>query len=727
MSNNFQKTKKLINKQNANYLSSKNTKISKRANSQKKYLNSPDIISQLPNPNLYSNNFYLNKTNNLNLNLNLLHQQAFTPINRRNKLYEEDLLLPEKSSKFEGKKTLVLDIDETLVHSSFFPFEKNDLILNVNFDGIYYNIYVLVRPGAEQFIKNISKFFEIITFTASIPAYASPLLDILDKDRNIQHRLYREHCTFVNGVFIKDLKRLNRNLKDLIIVDNSPLAFTFDTDNGLPIISWFDDKNDRELTNIQPLLEFLANAKDVRKYIKKFVKNNIINYEIAHKIIKENKDNKKTKIKKENINKNENKENINNICIVDNKDNDNNKDKDSTSYINEKDEEKNSLNNSTNTNKTKGKLLNNFITNNNNTNIPVLINDNLKNNNIKEKASNNKTNNENNLSELNSDFMNKQNNNKFSGLPKKNLRNKNSSKNSNKNIIKKNNIFRLGIKVNDNNNIMSINNNFSPQMKFNNKIKSNLENDYKINDNVLIPIIFSTPPNTSKNKNYHIQYDNLKRKNEKNNINKPKEKEKFLKNKNASNINNIQSLSLKETLEDKYNSVRQFKYINLIEKFQDNKIKSSSLKIISKNKEDLKFKNNFIGNNGENSHRSSKYKLKTTKNDLNLRNQIKISSKPKISTIINKGFAINNAVNKNKINDIYDIYNQALRSRSTGNFVKLKSAQISTPKTNFMNHNIKWFKEEENKIYLRNNNDNKKIEILPITGYTPKNLKLANS
>ena len=376
MSNNYSKTKKLINKHNENNLSSKNSKITKRANSHKKYLNSPNIITQLPNANLYSNNFFSNKTNNLNLNLNVLHQQSFTPINRSNKLFEEELLLPKKSPKFEGKKTLVLDIDETLVHSSFFPFEKNDLILNVNFDGIFYNIYVLVRPGVERFIKNISKFFEIITFTASIQAYASPLLDILDKEKNIQYRLYREHCTFVNGVFIKDLKRLNRNLKDLIIVDNSPLAFALDTDNGLPIISWFDDPIDRELTNIQPLLEFLANIKDVRKYIKKFVKNNNINYEIAHKIIKENKDNKKIQIKKENIKKNENKKN-NNICNIDNKDNENkdnnNKNKKFGNNINEKNEEKNSLNNSNNKNQIKGKLLNNSISNNDNTNNPALI------------------------------------------------------------------------------------------------------------------------------------------------------------------------------------------------------------------------------------------------------------------------------------------------------------------------------------------------------------------
>ena len=174
-----------------------------------------------------------------------MHQQAFTPINRRKKLYEDDFLIPAKSPKFKGKKTLVLDLDETLVHSSFIPFEKNDLILNVNFDGIFYNIYVLVRPGVEQFIKEMGKYFEIVTYTASIETYASPLLDLLDKEKNIQYRLYRDHCNFFNGIFIKDLKRLNRNLKDIIIIDNSPMAYAFDVENGLPILSWFDNRDDR--------------------------------------------------------------------------------------------------------------------------------------------------------------------------------------------------------------------------------------------------------------------------------------------------------------------------------------------------------------------------------------------------------------------------------------------------------------------------------------------------
>ena len=251
------------------------SKQKKKSKSQMKYLKTPDIITQVKP--LYLNNLILPLSP---------HISSLTPTNICNKLNEkEEPLLPPKEKEFENKKTLVLDLDETLVHSSFTPFEKNDIILEVDFEGIMYNIYVLVRPSAREFLINLSKYFELIIFTASIPKYASPLLDILDKDNNIKHRLYREQCTFINGLYIKDLKRLNRPLKDLIIVDNSPLAYAFNEENGLPIKTWYDDYTDDELNKISPLLIFLSKVDDVRAYINNFVEENDIKYTEANDFI----------------------------------------------------------------------------------------------------------------------------------------------------------------------------------------------------------------------------------------------------------------------------------------------------------------------------------------------------------------------------------------------------------------------------------------------------------
>ena len=252
-----------------------NKESKKKSKSQFKFINAPDIITQV-NPS-YLNNF-VKPINRQELSL--------TPSNHSNKLNnKEDYLLPPKSEENMSKKTLILDLDETLVHSSFTPFNKNDVVLKVDFDGIIYNIYVLIRPYAEEFLKNVSKYFETVIFTASLSKYASPLLDKLDKGKNIKYRLYREHCTYINGIFVKDLKRLNRNLKDIIIVDNSPLAYSFDIKNGLPIKSWYDDPKDDELMKIESIIIFLSKTKDVRKYIDKFVNDNEILYSEAKEII----------------------------------------------------------------------------------------------------------------------------------------------------------------------------------------------------------------------------------------------------------------------------------------------------------------------------------------------------------------------------------------------------------------------------------------------------------
>ena len=63
--------------------------------------------------------------------------------------------------------------------------------------------------------------YEVVIYTASLSKYADPLLEKLDKTKAATYRLFREHCIFYNGVFVKDLSRLGRNLKDVIIIDVS--------------------------------------------------------------------------------------------------------------------------------------------------------------------------------------------------------------------------------------------------------------------------------------------------------------------------------------------------------------------------------------------------------------------------------------------------------------------------------------------------------------------------
>ena len=114
--------------------------------------------------------------------------------------------------KISDKKTLVLDLDETLVHSGFIPFNcPSDVIIKIELDNNIYDIHVLVRPGV--FLEKLSKRYEIVIFTASLSKYADPLLDIIDKQGFCAFRLFKDHFTLINTSFVIDLKKINKSFK----------------------------------------------------------------------------------------------------------------------------------------------------------------------------------------------------------------------------------------------------------------------------------------------------------------------------------------------------------------------------------------------------------------------------------------------------------------------------------------------------------------------------------
>ncbi|KAK4033460.1 HAD-like domain-containing protein [Parachaetomium inaequale] len=169
-------------------------------------------------------------------------------------------LLPPQAPEHKGRKCLVLDLDETLVHSSFKILHQADFTIPVEIEGNYHNVYVIKRPGVDQFMKRVGELYEVVVFTASVSKYGDPLLDQLDIHKVVHHRLFRESCYNHQGNYVKDLSQVGRDLKDTIIIDNSPTSYIFHPQHAVPISSWFSDAHDNELLDLIPVLEDLAGS-----------------------------------------------------------------------------------------------------------------------------------------------------------------------------------------------------------------------------------------------------------------------------------------------------------------------------------------------------------------------------------------------------------------------------------------------------------------------------------
>ncbi|KAI0930104.1 hypothetical protein AcV5_006898 [Taiwanofungus camphoratus] len=167
-------------------------------------------------------------------------------------------LLPPVAPEHLGRKCLVLDLDETLVHSSLKAVPSPDYIVPVEIESFWHNFYVLKRPGVDGFLKRMGEIYEVVVFTASLSKYADPVLDRLDPDGSVAHRLFRENCYNHRGNYVKDLSQLGRPIGDTIIIDNSPASYIFHPHNAVPISSWFNDPHDTELTDLCPFLTDLG-------------------------------------------------------------------------------------------------------------------------------------------------------------------------------------------------------------------------------------------------------------------------------------------------------------------------------------------------------------------------------------------------------------------------------------------------------------------------------------
>ena len=174
----------------------------------------------------------------------------------------------------KNKKTLILDLDETLIHSDL-DLEYKNHIITLFFDSEEEGeeeknipIPLILRPKLFDFLNYVKEKYELIIFTASQKNYADKIIDYIEKDQKyFSLRLYREHCIFIKpGLYIKDLRIFkNRDLKNIILIDNSIFSFAQQLNNGILVTSFYNDEDDCFLINLKDYLMYcIENCDDVR-------------------------------------------------------------------------------------------------------------------------------------------------------------------------------------------------------------------------------------------------------------------------------------------------------------------------------------------------------------------------------------------------------------------------------------------------------------------------------
>ncbi|KAF5369855.1 hypothetical protein D9758_001099 [Tetrapyrgos nigripes] len=196
-------------------------------------------------------------------------------------------LLAARKSPFHSQKTLVLDLDETLIHSTsrpipsagssgFFglsPFGSRKVgaghVVEVVLGGKSTCYHVYKRPFVDFFLRTVSGWYTLVIFTASMQEYADPVIDWLDAGRGILvHRLFRDSCTQLpNGSYTKDLSIIEPDLARVCLVDNSPVSYRVNEANGIPIEGWTHDPSDEALLDLLPVLDSLRFTSDVRRVL----------------------------------------------------------------------------------------------------------------------------------------------------------------------------------------------------------------------------------------------------------------------------------------------------------------------------------------------------------------------------------------------------------------------------------------------------------------------------
>ena len=144
------------------------------------------------------------------------------------------------------KYTLVLDLDETLVYC-----RKDSMNHNKSFS----KNQLIMRPGLLEFLHKMKQIYELVLFSLGTCTYVNNIVNIIEKNEKFfEYILYRQHATYNDNIYIKNLSLLGRDLKNIIIVDDIPEVFKLHKNNGICIKPFYGD-----VVGERNTLKFLGN------------------------------------------------------------------------------------------------------------------------------------------------------------------------------------------------------------------------------------------------------------------------------------------------------------------------------------------------------------------------------------------------------------------------------------------------------------------------------------
>lgn len=167
-------------------------------------------------------------------------------------------LLKTPSSNSLNRLLVFIDLDDTLIRSSLT--DAKDYDIRIKFDKNCY--YVKFRPHLDLFLESMKKNHSIILFSAADREYT----DAIVKHFKIEFDmiLSKEHCTEFHMLYFKDLRRLNVDLRRVVLIDNLPLSFALIYENGLRIKEYCGSEQDKELIRIMNIVDRIKYSNDVR-------------------------------------------------------------------------------------------------------------------------------------------------------------------------------------------------------------------------------------------------------------------------------------------------------------------------------------------------------------------------------------------------------------------------------------------------------------------------------